>query len=63
VSGTDAAEPAELADGSTPDADLQLDEEGPPRNSGSREEPPRDTSAETGLVSPGSTATGAGTTT
>ena len=59
----DAVDPEELADGSTPDADLQVENAATPRDSSSREEPPRETSAATGLVSPGSTATGAGATT
>lgn len=76
MNGPEAVDPEELADGSTPDADLQvdeieggtggadeLDESTGPRDSASREEPPRAAWTLPGLVSPGSTATGAGATT
>lgn len=73
MSGVEAVEPEELADGATPDADLQVAETEPgdsgsldatgPRDSASRDEPPRAAGVLPGLVSPGSTATGAGATT
>lgn len=54
----------DITDGTTPDADLQVekvDDAVPGHDSGSREEPPRDTSEDGGLVSPGTTADGGGT--
>lgn len=61
MSGYESPAPEEETGDSAPAPEDVLADGSAEARGGSREEPPRDTSEDTGLVSPGSTADGAGT--